>query len=60
MSRMVKIRIYAVENGPYIVELDGKTHSALCRCGGSNNKPYCDGSHRKIGFKANASNIMEV
>jgi len=48
----MKLRILAKQNGPYIVEIDGKVVAALCRCGHSNNKPFCDGSHAKVGFTA--------
>jgi uncharacterized Fe-S cluster protein YjdI len=54
--------IEIASNGPYlikssveIVHTDGKREArdkvtALCRCGASKNKPYCDGSHQTIGF----------
>ena len=37
------------EGGLY--DLTGKPAFSLCRCGGSVNKPFCDGTHSKIGFQ---------
>jgi len=34
-----------------------ETRVALCRCGGSRNKPYCDGTHASIGFDDAASPV---
>jgi len=47
---------YAVEGGVRLPdqrpgEGASSEHYTLCRCGGSKNKPFCDGSHSSIGFK---------
>jgi CDGSH-type Zn-finger protein len=60
---MIKVRL----NGPYLVDVpedvklidwNGNEYSipkrpfALCRCGASKTKPFCDKSHSAIGFAA--------
>lgn len=58
-------KITTLDNGPFLVtgsaiitDAAGQEyHSeretiALCRCGGSTTKPFCDGAHSKLGFSA--------
>jgi CDGSH-type Zn-finger protein len=52
-----EVIIEATENGPYLVKVDGNIIAALCRCGQSKDKPYCDGTHGKVGFKAEKKEI---
>jgi CDGSH-type Zn-finger protein len=62
-----RVLIRCRENGPLVVHgpvtvvdhngneftvPDSKENVALCRCGHSGNKPFCDGSHRTCGFQA--------
>jgi uncharacterized Fe-S cluster protein YjdI len=46
----VRGRVRIVDQDGNVVRED--TRVALCRCGGSGNKPFCDGTHRTIGFRA--------
>jgi CDGSH-type Zn-finger protein len=53
-------------NGPYVIDTDdvrvvdwngaeyqtARKPVALCRCGASARKPFCDGSHARVGFRA--------
>ncbi len=34
------------------IDISGEKKIFLCRCGGSKTKPFCDGTHEEIGFKA--------
>jgi CDGSH-type Zn-finger protein len=67
-----QVKIAALDNGPYLVrgevfitDADGNQyHSgrktiALCRCGGSETKPFCDGTHSKVGFRAAERAVRE-
>ncbi|MCB9557982.1 MAG: CDGSH iron-sulfur domain-containing protein [Deltaproteobacteria bacterium] len=66
MSDKQPSKLICAKNGPYIVSnvetligidgqpLDAGAKVALCRCGASNNRPFCDGAHAKIGFSDEA------
>jgi CDGSH-type Zn-finger protein/uncharacterized Fe-S cluster protein YjdI len=62
-SRAGRLRIEPQQNGPLLVEgnleivsgtgrtINRATEVYLCRCGKSSTKPYCDGTHKSIGFE---------
>lgn len=63
---MAETKITVNNNGPLRLEgqfnildaegmafgLGGRTVISLCRCGHSENKPFCDGSHKRVGFQS--------
>jgi uncharacterized Fe-S cluster protein YjdI len=63
VKRAARFAVRASENGPLLLSggvriLDAEGNllyegerAALCRCGGSNNKPFCDGTHKTNGFR---------
>jgi len=53
------IRLVARRNGPLILYVGGKPKAVLCRCGASSRKPYCDGSHARIGFSGDETVVYE-
>jgi len=65
--RTVQGKVVMLRDGPYVVsgdvaiydvegELRRSTGSwCLCRCGGSRNKPFCDGTHARVGFDGRES-----
>jgi CDGSH-type Zn-finger protein len=50
---------------PVVVDAEGNEFRsehetiALCRCGGSTTKPFCDGTHSKVGFRAAERAVRE-
>ena len=63
---MSDVKVVVKDNGPFLVtgsitvtDADGNTFDtggketvALCRCGASERRPFCDGSHNRCEFKA--------
>ncbi|HIE98802.1 MAG: CDGSH iron-sulfur domain-containing protein [Fuerstiella sp.] len=63
---MSDVKVNVRDNGPLLVsgpitvedadgnsfDLGGKETIALCRCGASENRPFCDGAHNRCGFES--------
>jgi CDGSH-type Zn-finger protein len=68
---MADVKIEARPNGPYVVTgsielrdtngdvLPTQERTVLCRCGASTKKPFCDGTHSRIGFQAAAEAVPD-
>jgi CDGSH-type Zn-finger protein len=68
------VTIKANRNGPYLVQgpvkltdaegnewdTASRKSIALCRCGASLTKPFCDGTHSKLGFQAAEQAVREA
>jgi CDGSH-type Zn-finger protein len=66
---MPEVKIEIRPNGPYVVTgaielldtngnvLPTQDRTVLCRCGASTKKPFCDGTHSKVGFQAAAQAV---
>ena len=55
---MTDVIIKSTKNGPNLILVDGQVKGALCRCGHSEHKPMCDGTHHKINFQAEEKETM--
>ena len=63
---MSDVKVNVRDNGPFLVsgpitvedaegnlfDLGGKETVALCRCGASEKRPFCDGAHNRCGFES--------
>jgi len=45
-----EFELFDIEGNKF--DISGRTHISLCRCGQSNDKPFCDGTHRTCGFQS--------
>ena len=48
-DQMARVRLVDHEGNE--ISTEGRKAISLCRCGASSNKPFCDGTHSKIGFQ---------
>ena len=65
------LKVTIIENGPIILDTKEQVSVSaagsseekpgplfLCRCGQSSTKPFCDGTHRKVGFEGASAELL--